>query len=525
MNFKFKFLFVVSVFAVSLCAKRKKEKCMKNKQKLWLLFAVIGIAAIACNDSIPDPVIPQITAHPQEAVYIKGSTAAALVVTATVTDGGELSYKWYSNQADNKETGTVITNATGASYMPPTGIVGIMYYYTEVSNTLNGKSVRTTSNTAKIEVRDEINAAVPQITVNLSNAVYTIGTAPTALTVTAARSDNGTLSYQWYRNTTNSTTGGTIITGATTASYTPPVDAPGTVYYFVIVTNTIIDNGDGGKKTASVISNIAEIKVDNPSEDNPGENECSQCGKDPCDCPTGGNECTQCGEYPCVCPSLNYLSVNINRSGSTSSEFKYSVNSVPGATGYETRQIGGDVVGSWIGNSATVEGLDHEAFSYLTARALKSGSDASLPTPLPGLVKYPDATKTMDGYNEWFCFLNYGLALLQEVAPGAYTSTLSTFHANINAIHNITSEEEGQEVKDLYASTANLAMMAVMDNWTDILEEMKKYPNVLKDVETVMPRIWFNANEIGITGPGRTSLDAVMLQEIQKNYPGVKTVF
>jgi formylglycine-generating enzyme required for sulfatase activity len=76
------------------------------------------------------------------------------------------------------------------------------------------------------------------------------------LTVTATAGDGGVLSYQWYRNTANSNEGGTAIEGATEASFTPPTDAKGVVYYYVIVTNTL--NG----KTANATSNTAGIGVD-----------------------------------------------------------------------------------------------------------------------------------------------------------------------------------------------------------------------------------------------------------------------
>ena len=43
------------------------------------------------------------------------------------------------------------------------------------------------------------------------------------------------LSYQWYSNTINANTGGTLISNATSASYIPPSSAVGTKYYYVIV--------------------------------------------------------------------------------------------------------------------------------------------------------------------------------------------------------------------------------------------------------------------------------------------------
>ncbi|NCC43915.1 MAG: hypothetical protein EOM18_10115, partial [Clostridia bacterium] len=68
------------------------------------------------------------------------------------------------------------------------------------------------------------------------------------LSVDAAVSDGGTLTYQWYRNNVDSNGGGTEIEGATEASYTPATTEPGTVYYYVVVTNTV---GDGIQLTTS----------------------------------------------------------------------------------------------------------------------------------------------------------------------------------------------------------------------------------------------------------------------------------
>lgn len=58
---------------------------------------------------------------------------------------------------------------------------------------------------------------------------------PANLTVSATGSS---LTYQWYSNTANSNTGGTLISGANTASYTPPTTALGTMYYYVVVSSS-----------------------------------------------------------------------------------------------------------------------------------------------------------------------------------------------------------------------------------------------------------------------------------------------
>jgi gliding motility-associated-like protein len=77
----------------------------------------------------------------------------------------------------------------------------------------------------------------PTITTQPSTTSQTIcinGTA-TALSVTATGSG---LTYQWYKNTTAANTGGSILAGATAATYTPLTTAAGTTYYYCVVSGT-----------------------------------------------------------------------------------------------------------------------------------------------------------------------------------------------------------------------------------------------------------------------------------------------
>lgn len=102
-------------------------------------------------------------------------------------------------------------------------------------------------------------AEKPLITAQPKSASYTVNDTAADLTVTASVTDGGTLSYQWYSNTTNSTTEGTEIPGATGMSYKPSTAQAGTVYYYCIVTNT--NNSVTGAKTATATSAIAAITV------------------------------------------------------------------------------------------------------------------------------------------------------------------------------------------------------------------------------------------------------------------------
>ncbi|MDR3283928.1 MAG: carboxypeptidase-like regulatory domain-containing protein [Treponema sp.] len=216
---------------------------------------------------------PQISVHPQDANYVLNDTAVSLWVSATISDSGTLSYQWYRNTANNNYGGNrITTNGTSASYTPPTTTRGTVYYYVEVTNTItnNGdggrKTATATSDAAAIAV-GMVNAATPQIIAQPQDANYALNNAAASLSVTAMRSDGGILSYQWYSNYWNSNSGGSVITGETASSYTPSTATVGTVYYYVIVTNTIVDNGDGGNKTASVTSDAAAIVTTSSAPD------------------------------------------------------------------------------------------------------------------------------------------------------------------------------------------------------------------------------------------------------------------
>lgn len=66
----------------------------------------------------------------------------------------------------------------------------------------------------------------------------------------ATATGTGTLTYQWYSNTTNSITGGNLISGATSATYNPPTSTAGTRYYYVVVSDSYCE----GKSTSAIVS-------------------------------------------------------------------------------------------------------------------------------------------------------------------------------------------------------------------------------------------------------------------------------
>jgi hypothetical protein len=75
----------------------------------------------------------------------------------------------------------------------------------------------------------------------------------TPLTVTASGTSP---TYQWYSNTANSNSGGTLISGQTTSSFTPPTNVAGQTYYYCYVTSS------NGNQTSNV---SGAIIISNPS--------------------------------------------------------------------------------------------------------------------------------------------------------------------------------------------------------------------------------------------------------------------
>ncbi|MFB9325551.1 S-layer homology domain-containing protein, partial [Paenibacillus aurantiacus] len=218
--------------------------------------ATSSVAKVQVN-ALTNAAAPSIDTQPSDKTVNEGSPAT---LTVAASGGVTLSYQWYSNTTNSASGGTLITGATSATYAAPTGTAGTTYYYVVVTNTDTGatgqQTATTTSNVAKVQVNALTNASAPSITTQPSDKTVNVGG---NANLTVAASGGVALSYQWYSNTTNSTSGGTLITGATSATYAAPTDTAGTTYYYVIVTNT--DSSATGQSTATATSSVAKVQV------------------------------------------------------------------------------------------------------------------------------------------------------------------------------------------------------------------------------------------------------------------------
>lgn len=242
---------------------------MEKLRKIFLSgLALLALVVAGCKTETPESPSkaqqPKITQQPQSAEYVQGDkNVNSLSVTAEVSDGGELSYQWYKEGEAIKD---------GRYYKPDVSEVGNSEYYCVVTNTLGSSKVSVESDHVTIKVTESSSApntdvASVNITVSpVAKTDYVVGDVAVALKVEAtAEADpdknilEGTLTYQWYKNTTASNEGGEEIENATSASYTPVVSVAGTVYYYVIVTAT--NTSATGNKTSSKTSQAVEITV------------------------------------------------------------------------------------------------------------------------------------------------------------------------------------------------------------------------------------------------------------------------
>jgi uncharacterized protein YjdB len=219
-----------------------------------------NVAILLVND-VTNAQRPVIINEPGNATVTLNSPAT-LSVTAEITDGGTLSYQWFSNTVNSNTGGTLIPGATSITFTPPTAREGTVYYYVVVTNTntnvSNSITANVVSSTARVTVNQLVNAQIPYIANQPESDVVTIGE-NALLSVTARITDNGTLSYQWFRNDTYSNTGGTAINGETGADFAPPTSALGVRYYYVVITNT--NNNVNGTTTASITSDAVPVTV------------------------------------------------------------------------------------------------------------------------------------------------------------------------------------------------------------------------------------------------------------------------
>ncbi len=182
------------------------------------------------------PVLSYLGQKPKDDYGImQGEEAETFIIRPDVlrADEGKLSYQWY--QGDTFEKFEEIDGATNASYQVPTNEPHYYKYYKcIVSYEINGKKYTAESEIYRVRVYP-LNLDPPQIIKQPKNISGVKGV-PLEEKLSVELSDINQpdirAKYQWYKNTEENTTNGTMIPGATESSYAPDIQEAGKTYYY-----------------------------------------------------------------------------------------------------------------------------------------------------------------------------------------------------------------------------------------------------------------------------------------------------
>ena len=181
--------------------------------------------------------IPPTTSQPlQPPRNVRTETPTTSTVTIRWDDAGSgIRYRVYWSYQNDPNRAEPLSDPVNGNWMNVSSMTSGTNYYFWVTSLRDG---RESEKSLAVSVRTLATAFLPP--------VITITTQPAAtavpggsLTVAASVTPSTLLSYQWYRNTTNSNIGGTAINGATGRSYTIPTNlTTGTYYYYCVVSAT-----------------------------------------------------------------------------------------------------------------------------------------------------------------------------------------------------------------------------------------------------------------------------------------------
>lgn len=148
-------------------------------------------------------------------------------------DEGRLSYQWYQgNTSDQMEE---IEGAVASSYQVPTDTPHYYNYYKcIVSYEIDGKTYSAESGLYRVRVYP-LTLEAPQITKQPADITGVKGVPlqdKLSVEISDIKQADVKARYQWYKNTENDTTNGTLIPGATESSYEPDIKEAGKTYYY-----------------------------------------------------------------------------------------------------------------------------------------------------------------------------------------------------------------------------------------------------------------------------------------------------
>ena len=225
-----------------------------------------------------------------------------------------------------------------------------------------------------------LRSCAPKITTQPTTPVSACigGTSPS---LSFAASGMGTLTNQWYSNTSNTYTGGVAISSATASSYLAPVAATGTNYYYAVVT------GSCGVDTSAVVA--VTVNANNTIALTSA---------------SSTNNQTVCVNSPIV--NITYATT--------------------GATGATFSGLPTGVTGSWAANVATISGTPSVSGTYNYTVTLTGGCGTITTTGT--IVSNPNNTITLSsgvGSNAQTKCINTAITNITYNTTGATNATIT----------------------------------------------------------------------------------------------------
>ncbi len=159
---------------------------------------------------------------------------ASITFNSTQSGGGTPAYKW-------KLGSTYITGATNSSYTTTTASNNDMYSLEMTSTALCANPVTVTSSSINVTVNPVL---TPSVSITADNSTICTGT---NITFTPTPTNGGTPSYQWSKN-------GSVITGATNATYSTNTAANNDSYTVTMVSNAVCASTTPVNSNAVVIT-------------------------------------------------------------------------------------------------------------------------------------------------------------------------------------------------------------------------------------------------------------------------------
>lgn len=157
--------------------------------------------------------------------FCQNSQNAPIICEGVFPDTLILSYQWYVSSISGS-LGQLIQNESGYSFTPPTSNAGTKYYSCVVGLAGNSCNFETLQAAVHVTPQFQINAGAPLI-----QEICLGGSPP--LQISSSPSIGG-IQYQWYSNSTPSTTSGTILTGEILNSLDTILLNSGSHYFYCV---------------------------------------------------------------------------------------------------------------------------------------------------------------------------------------------------------------------------------------------------------------------------------------------------